>query len=181
MGGRAPSHLFLNGVILIERQSSEVSPRALSLFAGRVRRAIGLRGEVNVLITSNGQLRKLNCSFRKKNKPTDVLSFPSDMPGVVGDIAISGDIALANARRLGHPVTTELKILILHGMLHLAGYDHESDSGEMSVRESKLRAQFDLPVGLIERTHGAGNLRRVGGTGKRRSTPRPGPMRRGAA
>lgn len=96
---------------------------------------------------------ELNRRFRKQSKPTDVLSFPSAEPGLAGDIAISADIAAANAAELGHSVETELKVLMLHGMLHLAGYDHEIDDGEMQARESKLRTRLKLPVGLIERAH----------------------------
>lgn len=99
-------------------------------------------------------MRTLNRTFRKKNKPTDVLSFPSVSPGVAGDIAISLEIAAENAAELGHPLATEVKILILHGMLHLAGYDHEVDDGEMYRREAALRQKLKLPVGLIERTQG---------------------------
>ena len=76
------------------------------------------------------------------------------MPKWAGDIAISGEIAASNAGELGHSIETELKILILHGLLHLAGHDHETDDGEMQTREAKLRQQLKLPVGLIERTQG---------------------------
>ena len=76
-------------------------------------------------------------------------------PKLAGDIAISAEIAAANAAELGHSVETELKILILHGLLHLAGYDHETDNGEMRAREDQACASsLRLPVGLIERTHG---------------------------
>jgi probable rRNA maturation factor len=140
-------------VIVLEYKSQAVKPRALSLFAAKARRALGLQGEVNVRITSNRELRKLNRLFRRKDKPTDVLSFPSAMPGLAGDIAISAEIAAANAADIGHSTETELKVLILHGLLHLAGYDHETDNGEMQARETKLRQQLGLPTGLIERTH----------------------------
>ena len=126
--------------------------RALALFAGRARRALGLRGEVCVLVTSNREVRELNRRYRRRHKATDVLSFPSPQPRVAGDIAISAEIAAVNAATLGHSVETELKILILHGMLHLAGYDHENDRGEMATREAALRHSFKLPLGLIERT-----------------------------
>ena len=116
------------------------------------RRAVGIRGEVNVLITSNDKVRYLNRQFRGKDKATDVLSFPAAQNGkVAGDIAISRDIARHNAKMLGHTLTTEVKILLLHGLLHLAGYDHESDKGEMAALEQKLRAKLKLPSGLIER------------------------------
>ena len=98
-------------------------------------------------------MQALNRRFRKKNKATDVLSFPSGAPGAAGDIAISLEIAAANAVELGHGLATEVKILILHGMLHLAGFDHEIDDGEMLAREVSLRRELELPVGLIERRH----------------------------
>jgi len=108
-----------------------------------------------VLVTSSRALRRLNHRFRRKNQATDVLSFPA-MPGLetgfAGDVAISADIAAQNARRMGHAVVEEIKILIVHGVLHLAGYDHEHDDGEMARQEVRLRAKLGLPVGLIERT-----------------------------
>jgi probable rRNA maturation factor len=143
-------------VVLLEHQTEGVRERALALFAGKAQRAIGLRGEVVILITSSRQVQEMNHLYRKKNEPTDVLSFPSQNPKLVGDIAISAEIAASNAAEMGHWAETELRILILHGLLHLAGYDHETDTGEMHAQESKLRRQFGLPVGLIERTHGEG-------------------------
>ena len=100
-------------------------------------------------------MQDLNRRYRRKNKPTDVLSFPSGVPGVAGDIAISLEIAAANAAEIGHSLATEVKVLILHGLLHLAGYDHETDDGEMQARETAMRQELKLPVGLIERTHAA--------------------------
>ncbi len=124
-------------------------------FLSRARRAVGLRGSINVLVTSSAELRSLNRRFRGKNQPTDVLSFPA-LPGMkavhAGDIAISAEIAAQNARHLGHSAAEEIKILALHGVLHLRGYDHEKDRGEMERRERKLRLALNLPVGLIERT-----------------------------
>jgi len=95
-------------------------------------------------------VQELNRRFRRKNKPKDVLSFPREQGG---DIAISAEIALENARRYGHSAAEEIKILVLHGMLHLSGYDHESDNGRIAAREARLRAQLRLPDSLIERTH----------------------------
>ncbi len=149
--GRRPSHLFLDNVTPIERSSKQINQRELSLFTGKGRRAVGLGGEVSVRITFSSELQQLNRRFRRKNEPTDVLSFPS-LAGPGGDIAIAREIAALNARTLGHSLNTELKILILHGLLHLAGYDHESDNGEMTKRESQLRRELGLPFGLIERT-----------------------------
>jgi probable rRNA maturation factor len=96
----------------------------------------------------------LNRRFRGKNKPTDVLSFPAIpglMRGFAGDVAISAEIAARNARRLGHTAAEEIEILALHAVLHLAGYDHEQDNGEMERKEAHLRKSLGLPVGLIER------------------------------
>jgi probable rRNA maturation factor len=143
-------------VIVLEHKTQVVSVRSLSLFAAKARRMLGLDGEVNVRITSNRELRELNRRFRRKDKPTDVLSFPTGWPKLVGDIAISADIAASNAAEMGHSTETELKILILHGLVHLAGYDHEKDNGDMQARETELRQQLGLPAALIERTHSDG-------------------------
>ena len=101
-------------------------------------------------------IRRLNRQFRGTNKATDVLSFPADplvQSEEKGDLAISVPTALRQARQQGHPLGIELKVLILHGLLHLAGFDHETDNGEMARRERLLRARLRLPEGLIERTH----------------------------
>jgi probable rRNA maturation factor len=163
-------------VIILEHADEEIRERALALFAGKARRAVRLRGEVNIRITSSREMRELNRRFRKQNKPTDVLSFPSGLPKWAGDIAISGEIAAANADQLGHSTETELKVLILHGLLHLAGYDHETDSGEMRAREAKLRRQLKLPVGLIERAHATAkvSLPRAARSGKSTAPKRGG-------
>ena len=143
-------------VIVLEHKTQVVRARALSLFAARAQRALGLRDEIDVRITSNRELQELNRRFRKKDEPTDVLSFPSAMPKVVGDIAISAEIAATNAAAYGHSTETEIKILILHGLLHLAGYNHENDNGKMQARETELRQQLELPTGLIERGRAGG-------------------------
>lgn len=120
---------------------------------------VRLSGEVNVRITSDEEMRRLNREFRGKNEPTDVLSFPASLNGksnLTGDIAISAEIAYANAGALRHPFEEELKILMLHGLLHLAGHDHEKDHGEMARLEQRLRARLKLPTGLIERTNALG-------------------------
>ncbi len=140
-------------MVLLEHQIGGVRERALALFAGKAQRAIGLRGEVVIFVTTSRQVQDMNRLYRKKNEPTDVLSFPSQSPQLAGDIAISSEIAAKNAAALGHSPETELRILILHGLLHLAGYDHETDNGEMRAYEAKLRKQLGLPIGLIERAH----------------------------
>jgi probable rRNA maturation factor len=131
-------------------------------FLRRATRAVGLAGEVNVRITSDQEMRRLNHEFRGKDKPTDVLSFPGSASGKAkfsGDIAVSAEIARANAEALGHSFESEIKILLLHGLLHLAGHDHESDQGEMAALEQKLRAQLKLPLGLIARASSSNVVR----------------------
>lgn len=140
------------------RRQLEGSADEILRFARRARRAAGLQGTVGILVQSSERMQAMNRYFRHKDKPTDVLSFPSaaELQGMhEGDIAISADIAAENARVLGHSIVSEIKVLILHGMLHLAGYDHETDSGEMAREERRLRAGFRLPLSLIERTEGA--------------------------
>ena len=136
-----------------------ISTRSLVQFLRRAHLALELAGEVEVLLTSDAALKRLNRSFRGKNKPTDVLSFPAEpMPGLpaehqhAGDLAISIETAARQAKEHGHALATELRILLLHGLLHLAGMDHEADTGEMASREAELRRQLRLPSSLIERT-----------------------------
>jgi probable rRNA maturation factor len=128
----------------------------LRQFLVRARRAVPVAGEVSVLLTSDIEIRRLNRSFRGKNKATDVLSFPAPafQEITAGDLAISLDTAQRQARQFGHSLQVELKILLLHGLLHLAGFDHETDTGEMAAREEDLRRRFRLPVTLIARSGG---------------------------
>jgi probable rRNA maturation factor len=135
------------------------SARTLSRFLTAAQAAVRLRGQVTVLLTTDAAIRKLNRRFRGKNKATDVLSFPSEGPirgtgaeQIAGDLAISVTTALSQAAEQGHSLATEIKVLILHGLLHLAGYDHEVDDGKMARRERLLRSKLKLPQGLIERT-----------------------------
>ena len=141
-------------MVIIQERVAGLTEAALAKFLTRARRAIGLRGAVSVLVTSSRELKGLNHRFRGKNKPTDVLSFPAIpglMRGFAGDVAISAEMAASNARRLGHTPAEEIEILALHAVLHLAGYDHEQDNGEMERKEAHLRKSLGLPVGLIER------------------------------
>ena len=137
-------------MVILERRVNGVSAAGLNRFVRRAQALARVAGEVSVLITGNRRVQELNRRFRRRNKPTDVLSFPRPQGG---DIAISADIARENARLFGHGSADELKVLILHGMLHLAGYDHESDNGRMASREARLRAQLKLPASLIARTN----------------------------
>lgn len=139
--------------VILERQVSGLSQRSFEAFVAEVCRLTKLAGGVTVLVTGNPQMRTLNRRFRGKNIPTDVLSFPGPafVKDFAGDIAISLDIAAKNARSRGHSIATELRILALHGVLHLAGYDHESDNGEMTRMEMHIRRKLALPTSLIER------------------------------
>jgi len=130
--------------------ASGATPAQIQRFVRRAQALARVPGEVDVLISGNQRLRQLNRRFRRKNKPTDVLSFPRPSGG---DIAISAQIASDNARLYGHSLVDELKILVLHGMLHLAGYDHETDNGRMARVEARLRARLKLPASLIDRAH----------------------------
>jgi probable rRNA maturation factor len=141
-------------LVIFKKRVPDLTRLALDRFVARARRAAGLKGIVNVLITTSAELRSLNRRFRGKDNPTDVLSFPaepSQREQFAGEIAISAEIAGKNAQELGHSPAEEVKILVLHGVLHLRGYDHECDNGHMAKREKQLRARLHLPLGLIER------------------------------
>jgi probable rRNA maturation factor len=143
------------------KKSSELklpSARSLARFLKAAQEAVRLKGQVTVLLTTDAAIRDLNRRFRGKNKATDVLSFPAEGPipgssaeGIAGDIAISVTTALRQAEGQGHSLATEIKVLVLHGVLHLAGFDHEADAGQMARRERVLRGRLGLPMGLIER------------------------------
>jgi len=148
------------------RSARVPSVRVLSAFLRSAQAAVKLRGRVAVLLTTDREIRRLNRSFRGKNEATDVLSFPAAHPAPVsksrpgaparerasGDVAISAETAARQAAEQGHALVVEIKVLLLHGLLHLAGYDHENDEGRMERRERKLRSRLGLPLGLIERT-----------------------------
>jgi probable rRNA maturation factor len=129
-----------------------LSKSGLARFLSCASAAVGLAGEVHVLLAGDATLKRLNRQFRGKNSPTDVLSFPAaPESGIAGDLAISLETAARQAAQFGHSLRDEVRILLLHGALHLAGFDHEADSGEMAAREAELRRQFRLPSGLIAR------------------------------
>jgi len=146
-------------LVILQKKVAGLDEDALNRFVLRARKAVGVPGQVNLLVTSSAAVRSLNRQFRSQNKATDVLSFPftsptpesRTRPKLAGEIAISADIALQNSARLGHPVAQEIKILALHGILHLAGFDHERDNGEMARKEATLRRALRLPAALIER------------------------------
>jgi probable rRNA maturation factor len=147
-------------LIILEKKIAGLSEAGLARFVLRARRSVELRGSVNLLVTTSQRMRLLNHRFRGKNQPTDVLSFPAEMgtgksraveERIAGEIAISAEIATQNALRLGHSAAAEVKVLALHGILHLAGFDHECDDGEMAREEARLRGLLKLPAALIER------------------------------
>ena len=150
-------------VVILEKGIRGISAASLARFAGRAQRAAGLRGRVSILVTGSAELRRLNRRYRRKDKVTDVLSFPSDGRSrragrpqlqTAGDIAISAEVAAKNARRFGNSPAAEVKVLILHGLLHLAGLDHDDDRdrGQMRHREERLRRRLGLPASLIQRS-----------------------------
>ena len=132
---------------------SALNKSALTRFLHRAAASVELEGEVQVLLTSDAEIKRLNKAFRGKNKPTDVLSFPAadEAEDIAGDLAISLETAARQAAEHGHTLRDEVRILLLHGLLHLAGEDHETDSGEMAARELALRKRLGLSAGLIER------------------------------
>jgi len=157
-----------------------LSAAGLTRFLHAAQRAAGLEGEVQVLLAGDATLKRLNRCFRGRNAATDVLSFPAgpttvffgepESPQLAGDIAISLETAARQAKAQGHALRDEVRVLLLHGVLHLAGFDHEVDSGEMAAREAALRQKLGLATGLIARS------------GKpAQSRPKPGPAPRRAA
>jgi probable rRNA maturation factor len=145
------------------------SSRTLAQFVTRAQRAVRLRGQVSVLLTSDPGIRRLNRRFRDKDQATDVLSFPAErsLPGsekMAGDLAISVPTAFRQAAEQGHTLAMEIRVLLLHGLLHLAGYDHEIDQGQMARLELKLRGQLGLPQGLIERQSNRGKAKLIRGS-----------------
>jgi probable rRNA maturation factor len=110
------------------------------------------RGAVTVALVPDRRIHTLNRQFRRKDRPTDVLSFPAEEPGQLGDVVIALGVARRQAIAAGHPIGTELRILALHGLLHLLGYDHEQDDGRMERLERRLRRRGGLREGLIERS-----------------------------
>jgi probable rRNA maturation factor len=169
----------LLGTLLICGRSRGVPNEALREFLDEIVRRVARGRGVVCLITGDGELRRLNRQFLGKDYATDVLSFPAgdglaegrglkartrsltgapqrrnarpDGRASIGEIAISIDRAAAQAKEHGHSLADELRILMLHGTLHLAGFDHEKDSGEMRRTEARWRKRLGLPPGLIER------------------------------
>jgi len=138
-----------SATLLFRHPARRIARRPLRMFFEETAARIANGGEVTCLITDDAQVRALNRQFRGQDSPTDVLSFPAEECG--GEIAISLDTAARQAAELGHGVEQELQILMLHGLLHLAGMDHETDAGQMARAEAKWRKRLGLVAGLIER------------------------------
>jgi len=109
------------------------------------------RGAMTIAIVPDGRVQQLNRRYRRKDAPTDVLSFSSDERGYLGDVVIAAGVARRQAKQAGHSLQHELRVLALHGLLHLLGYDHERDAGRMARVEARLRRRGGLREGLIER------------------------------
>ena len=109
--------------------------------------------DVELILTDDNEIQELNRLHRQKDKPTDVLSFPlENIPGMpIGSIVISIDTAKKGAEEFGHSIEDEIKLLFIHGLLHLLGYDHETDNGEMREKEKEIIEKFNLPKSLIIR------------------------------
>jgi probable rRNA maturation factor len=145
MGLRQPGRRETGlAVVLLNRQRRRrVSPARLRRVLAGAAAALGVFGEVALVLTGDRAVRTLNARYRGKDKPTDVLSFPGPGGEIgLGDIVISLDTAAGNARRFARTLPQELDILALHGFLHVLGYDHETDDGTMDRLEKRLRRRL---------------------------------------
>jgi probable rRNA maturation factor len=146
-------------MILNRQRRVRIPVQDMEEFFSRARRMLHLSADaLTICFVTNSEIARWNRVYRGKNRPTDVLSFPanaapgkrgarrrkSHAPGYLGDIAIAPAIALRNARLLRRPFDDEIRVLILHGILHLMGYDHETDAGQMDRREQRLRRALGL-------------------------------------
>jgi len=139
--------------LLFLRVPKSLDRRRLRAFALRLRDELAGGRGFRCLLTDDRELRRLNREFLGKDFPTDVLAFPEPAPdGFLGEIAVSVERAAAQAREYGHSTGQEVRILMLHGLLHLLGFDHRKDRGRMRRAETRWRARLRLPSGLIERT-----------------------------
>ena len=138
--------------VTFRRTPPDFRRNAVERFARRLQREVAKGRPFDCLITGDADLRRLNREFRGLDYPTDVLSFPAAAPAPhLGDLAISLARARAQAREFGHDIEHEVEILMLHGLLHLLGLDHETGGGHMARVEKRWRARLGLPNGLIER------------------------------
>lgn len=155
---RRPTSRLVVSVDVTEGAAADT--RGLAAWLGRAAPRAA-RGALALAVVSDAHMRRLNRDHRGVDEATDVLSFPAGdqaaghgEPGFLGDIAIAGGVAARQARAEGHPRRVEFRILALHGLLHLLGYDHESDDGTMRRVEDRLRRKAGLPQGLTGRAGG---------------------------
>ena len=131
-------------VVLLDRQRRHrIGKARLERLLQAAARALGANGSMSLVLSGDQTLRRLNRTYRGKDRPTDVLSFPG--PGGedgLGDVLISVETAARNARQRGHSLSREIEILALHGFLHLLGHDHERDTGQMGRLEARLRRRL---------------------------------------
>ncbi len=148
-------------LITYRRPPATLKRSSLEKFARLVRDEVAHGREFHCLVTGDAELRSLNLRFRGKDATTDVLSFPAQESAqiqhsgedrLIGELAISLGRARAQARERGHSIEKEVCILMLHGVLHLTGMDHETDGGRMARAEIRWQRKLGLPTGLIERT-----------------------------
>jgi probable rRNA maturation factor len=144
-----------SSLVIFRRVPAGIPRAGLQQFASSLRDEVADGRDFECLITNDRELQRLNRQFRGKNEPTDVLSFPAaEMPAgdaALGELAVSWQRASAQATEYGHSLDAELRVLMLHGVLHLLGMDHETDRGRMARAETRWRSHFQLPGGLIER------------------------------
>ena len=138
--------------LLYRRAGSGVPKRELKAFAAELSARVADGRPFTCLFTDDRELQRLNRMFLSNDHPTDVLSFPSPNEHAIGELAISVERAREQADAFGHDLSAELRILMLHGVLHLLGHDHERDRGRMARLEQTWRRDFGLPAGLIERS-----------------------------
>jgi probable rRNA maturation factor len=148
-------------MIVSRQREVRLNRRSLETFWRRVKDELGLgESEITICLVSDAEIARMNAAFRKKKGPTDVLSFPAvqrrrpvlveagrrkkKLERELGDIAISPATARRNARKFGRTLTREMRLLMLHGVLHLLGYDHETDNGRMNRLERKLRRRLGI-------------------------------------
>lgn len=140
-----------SSTVVFRRAPASLRRGAIARFARTLQREVAHGRAFDCLVTGDTELRRLNRVFRGEDHATDVLSFPAEGPGLLGDVAISFQRARAQAAEFGHGTEDEIRVLMLHGVLHLMGMDHETDGGRMARAERRWRARLGLPDGLIER------------------------------
>ncbi len=147
-------------LLIFRRAPRRLNRPRLRAFAETLRTRVATGHSFCAMLTGDDDVRDLNRDFLDKDEPTDVLSFPARDPSEsLGDIAISWQRAREQAAARGHAIEDEIEILMLHGLLHLLGYDHETDQGQMRRAESRWRKALDLPATLIERSGRRGGAR----------------------